>query len=106
MSASKGPWRLNLHDDFGRVPTVVFRINGKHYVVRKDEYEYDKQGVYDKTWVKKVYIGLVIDPEYPVGPDRSDDPNTAQNKMLFIDGTYSPRNSNPACYRWRYAGGF
>lgn len=104
MPASKGPWRFNLRNDFGQVPTVVVLIDGENYVVLKDKY--DKQGVYDKTWVKKVYIGLVIDPEYPVGPDRSDDPKTAQNKMLFIGGTYSPRNSNPACYRWRHAGGF
>ena len=99
MSSSNGPWQLNLRDNLGRVRTVVFRINSKHYVVPKDVY--DKQGVYDETWAKRVYIGLVIDPKYPVG---SDDPMTAQNKMLYIRGTYSPRNSNPACYRWRHTG--
>jgi hypothetical protein len=67
--------------------TVVLRVGEKHYVVPYKKY-YDEEET-DDEWVKLVNIGMVVDPEYPVGPE---DPMKAQTTMLFITGTFRPRS--------------
>jgi hypothetical protein len=65
---------------------IVLRVGEKHYVVPSKEY-YDEDDTNDE-WVKRRYIGMVKDPEYPIGPE---DPLKAQTTMLVITGEFHPR---------------
>jgi hypothetical protein len=65
---------------------IVLRVGEKHYVVPSKEY-YEEDDTNDE-WVKRRYIGMVKDPEYPIGPE---DPLKAQTTMLVITGEFHPR---------------
>jgi hypothetical protein len=84
---------------------IVLRVGEKHYVVPSKEY-YDEDDTNDE-WVKSHHIGMVKDPEYPIGPE---DPLKAQTTMLVITGEFHPRSTvcptedneiskKPACRR-------
>jgi hypothetical protein len=65
---------------------IVLRVGEKHYVVPCEEY-YGEENT-DDEWVKSHHIGMVKDPEYPIGPE---DPLKAQTTMLVITGEFHPR---------------
>ena len=87
---SDGPWMFegDFKDSNGEVwnLAIVLRVGEKHYVVPSREYYYEEDT--DDEWVKRRHIGMVKDPEYPIGPE---DPLKAQTTMLVITGEFHPR---------------
>ena len=67
---------------------IVLRVGEEHYVVSCEEYY--KEEDTDDEWVKRHHIGMVKDPEYPIGPE---DPLKAQTTMLVITGEFHPRST-------------
>ena len=87
---SEGPWMFkgdfkNSNGEAWNL-AIVLRVGEKHYVVPCEEY-YEEEDT-DDEWVKRHHIGMVKDPEYPIGPE---DPLKAQTTMLVITGVFRPR---------------
>ena len=87
---SDGPWMFegDFKNSNGEALNlaIVLRVGEKHYVVPCEEY-YGEENT-DDEWVKSHHIGMVKDPEYPIGPE---DPLKAQTTMLVITGEFHPR---------------
>ena len=87
---SEGPWMFkgdfkNSNGEAWNL-AIVLRVGEEHYVVSCEEYY--KEEDTDDEWVKRHHIGMVKDPEYPIGPE---DPLKAQTTMLVITGVFRPR---------------
>lgn len=89
---SEGPWMFegDFKNSNGEACNfaIVLRVGEKHYVVSSEEYY--KEEDTDDEWVKRHHIGMVKDPEYPIGPE---DPLKAQTTMLLITGEFHPRST-------------
>jgi hypothetical protein len=100
---SDGPWFFTIPSRYAPDPdpdsdsevkkdlslTTVIRRGEKHYVVPTAAFQDTDDHEFSESWLKRNYIGMILDPEYPIGPA---DPLEAYTADLYITGTYRPKS--------------